>query len=459
MDFQESAFAPQSVGLTPFLSKALGPYFTKYSINVHWDAAFDDVAACRYLICNREEDAVNKCYIEAPRTMCRCQGADEACVVIANLSDTPELIRATDATTSEEFLKFIAQVDSVELHYVEPYIPLLGRPWAFLASPVGYGYGMERAIALACVGDDAVWLPLSQSLVYDLSSLQTGDQNEPSKNLQWACRAAKIDGKVATSYASLVSSGQDTNIQVEYLKLSLLSHAMKRPLVMLYEGLCKQTKAAIAVPELHDPAACQACPIVVIREMGDAGLTWSALIPFRAAGAPLLLTCVKLSQMVHLCEAGTAVGRYVAAANDTLVVFTPDERCDDGIAKRLRNECTALRAGENLTGDNLALPPWSHIIADTPEAASEQLDIPGFGRDDDAALYLRDVLRVCDNVAPLAVDDDGNSLFHAVSCALVGRPYLWHALRSALHLKMESVREKDVIVAHFSRNAVFRRDH
>ena len=66
--------------------------------------------------------------------------------------------------------------------------------------------------------------------------------------------------------------------------------------------------------------------------------------------------------MVYLCEGSTAVGRYVAAANDTLVVFTPDERCGDGIAERLRNECTALRAGDNL----MTLP------ADTPEAASEQ---------------------------------------------------------------------------------------
>jgi hypothetical protein len=72
----------------------------------------------------------------------------------------------------------------------------------------------------------------------------------------------------------------------------------------------------------------------------------------------------------------------------------------------------------------------------------------GFGRDDGAFPFLERSLP--DTLVPLHVDADGHCLSHSLSRGLIGKEYLWHALRKGLQQYMTEHREE--LVAFFKQH-------
>jgi hypothetical protein len=250
--------------------------------------------------------------------------------------------------------------------------------------------------------------------------------------LQHTASAAQMTTEEAAAFGEYVERGCDLPSKM----MKMLTHAaailLGRPIVVCDTVEGSSTVFLPALPGDAPPAK-TAAPIII----EDSCIVLPYAVRDFVSGHDVVLPPVAVTFSCAYPESGD-VGGYSA---DGFSIVIPSPSAADAAPVMLGEmlpalDCNAVRADEHgclsfatFPATYFAVSRYGHQSeADALNKAYE------YGEDPVAAAYL-DSLGI-QNASFLSADADGHCLVHALSRCLVGKQYLWHALRHATHVFM-----------------------
>lgn len=425
---------------------------------------------------DHSEDNVGLCEAQ----LMSVESPEEADAVQAVLDGLDTATLAERSRRRDAYLPLLRDVDLKRALFV-----VTGGVIGSLVRAPYFGYGLERAVSIALIGSDCHWNVLNSEIVAVLCSA-------PSKNSPPAATpppeptAASIArqeifqlvrGKFGfkeedvRAFAEYVAAGLRVPPEMEQVKLYVLAQVIGRNIVVLAPATATsraQATGFLASRTTGSAADRKSLPALVL--VVDASCTFADAydtVLLHGAGARLagsvVLTRAAFPQVVIVGgSAGTNLGTTdpdderddhpIHEMNDVLMM-TAAHLAEVPVPAAGADPAFPTTCQKYIDSDGRLTFSWfpgcGFALVDDPALGRAMRAAPGYGADADAEGYLQASLRTMRNVVALRSDADGHCLLHSVSRCLVGKEYLWHALRHALHRYM--VQHGDDLVTWFKR--------
>ena len=432
---REAFLQPQPVGLTNIQCKVIGPYFTEYPTHRHPEAKLSELVSCTY-------ECPADCIISRP----------DATPLVAEVGRTDEELdmdtmlltscvvpdfAPEDATPQQVLMAARDNLDKLGDEAREMYNRLSSAKAACIEASA-IGHLLERCLSIGLVGKECY----CESLTRGLLSMFDDDAT-----LRSCADALGTSADRIREFRPYLATGLPVP-QEAYLAMVVLSaRLLGRPVVLYFGPDAPATY--VAAP---DPASGKTCrrPIIVWRNQraSSAVVTCasSEKVLFRYSG---VLVCFPTSVMPE--------DVLELAKNDLedecIVLNSSLEGTEFHIQSADENKCVEMQGYDPTKLCFRSFPGSYAYVADDADVAGELLITPGYGQDMSGALeHLQSSLALMENVTPVHVDADGHCLVHSLSRCLIGKEYLWHALRTQLFIIMQNERQK--YVDFFKRNAM-----
>lgn len=329
-------------------------------------------------------------------------------------------------------------------------------PCALVLPVVDFGHRIERRVSAALWGSPCCFNILNAALVNVLRQVQptatpstvshsteeklsSGDasmsSNGDSSAFSLLTAAAAVSGMTTdhiSSFTDTVQRGAATPAEMEPVWLFILSNIICRPIVV-----CDTTKGeSVVYLPTHTSSNPQTRVRPVVLEDGQAVIPTDVNFPSDNEKCRSRMPLITVP-WTDVLPPNTDIGDYVTLAADGGIVLngetsslllTPLE-----MSRAISCEDAAADATGSLSFSSFPASFFTVSRRGILNEALEKLASTEDGEDVAATAYLQPALVHITNVCALKVDGDGHCLLHSVSRSLVGKTYLWHALRHAVH--------------------------
>lgn len=473
--------SPQPVGLTNLQSKLIGPSFTAHPQHRHPSEA-TPIEALRYLVFQvplksdvlihhaaaggdgdplansgwevvlAAESLVDYSGTELIRALLASKD-DELSSQVSDPRKCAPLLETLQALAAEDELDNATLISIAHVPCVRPSKQLLGS---------AFGHGIERAVSVAISGRPCRYNVLNEELV---ALLRTSDIEAVLTDAGVLPTARALAFSIIVDAVARGAEGDDV---VDAVRCFLLAHIVRRPIITRVvapvaddaEGTMRIFLPACA--KLLDESGAAAAtvlkqPIIIVN-----GFPLMPTEPQTADGEaslPVLsMDCSRDGTIVYPASGGANLEAFldffVDESNERMgYLMRPSAPLPsivtvvrDGANAVPSDPCDRYTEVDPSTGAEVlsfrSFPGCAFSLGHDAARAKELVSASGYGKDESgAAEYLEDVIKQCANVVTLHVDGDGHCLLHSISRALVGKEYLWHALRAALYRYMRANRD------------------
>lgn len=438
--------AVQPFGLTNFQSKIVGPLLTE-----EWEALRGwspadvnriigfDIVGKGVTITSDDAAYVWQCHRDQPRPLhaesasLRCSFADGLANLVgyaqSQLRDAvkhAEQVAGRHLTTHDEARTYLRDTNAAN----DPRVEIAVNPpvqWLPFAHEAGFPY--ERAASVAMCGFEVLYLAVSKALIdliNDDAVLEMALGRMPDLKKTYPRPADyRRHGYIVSAYRE----GSRMSAEDEDVKLLLLAEILQRRIVFV---LGAETLTLLLEPLRPASAAVASQTSAVVVSSYHVGFVRSRpaahVFAFRVNGE---------QTSAQISHRGIDAARHTSRSviDSVFRNVYGEQRLTQWLSKELQPCSFALHSRTRIYHVEIA---QSKIKSG--KSLEALISAHGFGRDKIAAEYLQS--KIPTKLVPLHVDADGHCLAHSISRCLIGKEYLWHALRTGMFRYLETCRSK-----------------